>query len=70
MSTSALPGPLRHFAAQLDELHSGDVPDLEQVGRILAELITDEEFFGPLVAEIPAAAPGDRWLIRPERAPG
>ena len=69
MSTSALPAPLRHFAAQLDELRSGDVPNMEQVGRILAELAADEEFFGPLIAQLPAAAPGDRWLIRPERGP-
>ena len=33
-----LPGPLRHFAARLDELRSAGVPDMEQVGRVLAEL--------------------------------
>jgi hypothetical protein len=32
VSTSALLGPLRRFAVQLDELRSGDVPDMEQVG--------------------------------------
>ena len=37
MSTGALPGPLRHFAAELDELRSGGVPDMGQVGRLLVE---------------------------------
>src|SRR5689334_17622720 len=69
MSTSALPGPLRRFATHLDELRSGDVPDMDQVGRILADLAADTEFFDPLIAQLPVAAPGDRWLIRPERGP-
>ena len=42
--TSALPGPLRHFADQLDRLPSADVLDMDQVGRLLAELAADEEF--------------------------
>jgi predicted metal-dependent enzyme (double-stranded beta helix superfamily) len=54
---------------QLDELRSADLLDMDQVGRLLAELAADEEFFGPLIAEIPSDAPGDRWLIRPERGP-
>jgi hypothetical protein len=62
-----LPGPLRHFTTQLDELRNGDVPDMDRVGRCLAELTADTEFFAPLIAEIPSGAPGDRWLIRPER---
>jgi hypothetical protein len=69
VSTAALPGPLRHFTAQLDELRSGPVPDMDRVGRHLAELAADTEFFAPLIAEIPSEAPGDRWLIRPERGP-
>ena len=69
MSTAALPGPLRHFVTQLDELQNGDVPDMDRVGRCLAELTADTEFFAPLIAEIPPGAPGDRWLIRPERGP-
>jgi hypothetical protein len=69
VSTAALPGPLRYFTAQLDELPSGDVPVMDLVGRLLAELAADTEFFVPLIAEIPSAAPGDRWLIRPERVP-
>jgi hypothetical protein len=68
-STGALPGPLRQFVAQLDELRSPDVLDMDKVGRLLAELAADEEFFAPLIAGIPSAAPGDRWLVRPERGP-
>ena len=50
----ALPRPLRHFADQLDELRSADVLDMDQVGRLLVELAADEEFFGPLIAQLPA----------------
>ena len=64
-----LAGPLRHFENQLNELRSADVLDMGKVGRLLVELAADEEFFAPLIADIPAAAPGDRWLIRPERGP-
>ena len=64
-----MPSPLRHFLAQLDELRYADVPDMNEVGRLLAELAADEEFFDPLIAQIPSAAPGDRWLVRPERGP-
>ena len=67
--TSALPGPLRHFADRLDEVRSADVVDMNQVGRLLVELAADEEFFGPLIAQIPSGSPGSRWLIRPERGP-
>ena len=67
--TSALPGPPRHFADQLDRLPSADVLDMDQVGRLLAELAADEEFFSPLIAQIPSGSPGSRWLIRPERGP-
>lgn len=42
---------------------------MDQVGRLLVDLAADEAFFGPLIAEIPSAEPGDRWLIRPERGP-
>ena len=44
MITAALPGPLRHFLAQLDELGSGDPPDMGQVGAVLVELAADQEF--------------------------
>jgi hypothetical protein len=67
--TGALPGPLRHFVNQLDGLRSADVPDMDTVGRLLVELTADEEFFGPLIEQLPVGAPGDRWLIRPERGP-
>jgi predicted metal-dependent enzyme (double-stranded beta helix superfamily) len=69
MSTGAFPGPLGHFMAQLDEVRAGDVPDMEQVGRLLVELAADEEFFGPLIAEMPADQAGGKWLVKPERGP-
>ena len=53
----------------MDGLHSAGVPDMGEVGRLLVDLAADEEFFGPLIAEIPAASPGGTWLIRPERGP-
>ena len=65
----ALPGPLRRFVDQLDELRSANVLDMDQVGRLLVELAADEEFFAPLIAELPSASPGNHWLIRPERGP-
>src|SRR5215471_9784090 len=67
--TGALPGPLRHFTDRLDDLRSADVFDMDQVGRLLVELAADEEFFGPLIAQIPSSSPGNRWLIKPERGP-
>ena len=69
MSTAALPGPLRHFLAQVDELSSGDPPDMGQVGVALVELAADQEFFAPLIAQIPAASMGVQWLVQPERGP-
>jgi hypothetical protein len=59
VSTSALASPLRRFLGQLDGLRSAGVPDMDEVGRLLAELAADEEFFGPLIAEIPAQSPGE-----------
>ena len=67
--TGGVPGPLRRFADRLDEVRSADVLDMDQVGRVLAELAADDEFFGPLIAQLPAGSPGSRWLIRPERGP-
>jgi len=69
VSTAALGGPLRRFLEQLDGLRPAGIPDMGEVGRLLAELAADAEFFGPLIAQIPAAAPGGTWLIRPERGP-
>jgi hypothetical protein len=45
---------------------------MDTVGRALVELAADEEFFGPLIAQIPPDPPdppGAHWLIRPERGP-
>ena len=62
MSSGALPSPIDHFMAQLDEVLSGDILDMEQVGRLLVKLAADEEFFGPLIAEMPAEeAGGSGW---------
>ena len=69
MSTRAFAGPLGHFMAQLDEVSAGDVPDMEQVGRLLVELAGDEEFFGPLIAAMPADQAGGKWLVKPDRGP-
>jgi len=69
VSTSAVPGPLRHFLAQLDELRSGDIIDMNQVGRLLVELAADEEYFGPLIAQMPPETAGGKWLVQPERGP-
>jgi hypothetical protein len=35
----------------------------------LVELAADEEYLGPLIAEMPPQAPGGKWLIKPERGP-
>jgi hypothetical protein len=69
VDTGVLPGPLRRFAARLDELRSGGDPELDQVGRLLVELAADEEFFGPLIGQLPSAVPGSRWLLKPGRGP-
>jgi hypothetical protein len=69
MSTGAYPSPLRRFLAELDELPSGDLPDIDKAGRLLVELAADEEYFAPLIAQIPAESPRVQWLIRPERGP-
>jgi len=69
VSTDALPSPLRHFLGQLDELPSADAPDMGRVGQALVELAADEDYFAPLVAQMPSGSPGVHWLIRPERGP-
>jgi hypothetical protein len=69
VNTAAAPSPLRHFLAQLDELSSGVVPEMDKVGRALMDLAADEENFAPLIAQIPVGAPGVRWLVQPERGP-
>jgi hypothetical protein len=69
MTNGEMPGPLRHFADRLAEVRSAEIVDMDQVGRALVELAADEEFFGPLIAQLPSSSPGSRWLIRPERGP-
>ena len=54
---SDVPEPLRHFLAQLDELRSASIPDMDRVGRLLTELAADEEYFGPLITEMPSESP-------------
>jgi hypothetical protein len=53
----------------VDELRSDDAPDMGQVGVALVELAADQEFFEPLIAQIPAGSPGVHWLVQPERGP-
>jgi predicted metal-dependent enzyme (double-stranded beta helix superfamily) len=69
MSTGTHSAPLRHFLAQLEEQRSSGTPDMEEVGRLLVELAADEEYFAPLIAKIPAEAPGVQWLAKPDRGP-
>jgi hypothetical protein len=45
------------------------MPDMDGMGRLLIELAADTELFALLIAQIPSEAPGDRWLVRPERGP-
>jgi len=65
MSAGPYPDPLRRFLAQLDALRSGGVPAMDQVGRLLVGLAADEEYFAPLVAQMPAESPA----VQPERGP-
>lgn len=69
MSTGALPGPVRDFLAGLHELRSGRGTDMGEVGQLLVELAADEDFFGPLIAAMPAGEPGVHWLAQPGRGP-
>ena len=69
MSTGDFPSPLRHFLTQLAELRSADTPDMDQVGRLLVELAADEEYLGPLIAEMPSQSAAGKWLVKPERGP-
>jgi hypothetical protein len=69
VTIDAFPSPLRNFLDQLDELRSSDVPDMDWVGRLLVDLAEDEDYLGPIIAEIPVGQPGGRWLVRPARGP-
>jgi hypothetical protein len=60
---------LSYFLAGLDELRPADAPDLEAVGRLLTGLAADEEFFGPLIADMPSGSFAVHWLVRPDRGP-
>ena len=69
VGTGALPGPLRQFVAQLDEVRAGGVPDMDAIGRLLVQLAADDEFFAPLIAGMPPESMGVHWLVKPERGP-
>jgi predicted metal-dependent enzyme (double-stranded beta helix superfamily) len=69
VSTGAWPGPVRHFMGQLDELRSGGDFTMDQVGQLLTGLAADEEFFAPLIAQIPAESMAVNWLAQPDRGP-
>jgi predicted metal-dependent enzyme (double-stranded beta helix superfamily) len=69
VSTTELPGPLRGFASRLGEAIPDSGPDLDAIGRLLVELAADEEYLGPLIADLPAGETGGTWLIRPDRGP-
>ncbi len=40
-----------------------------KVGQALVELAADEEYFAPLIHQIPLICRGVHWLVRPERGP-
>ena len=69
MSTDASPDPVRQLMARLNELRPGGAPGMAEVGRLLMELAADEDYFAPLIAQLPAGTPGVQWLARPERGP-
>ena len=69
MSAGAFPHPVRRCLAQVNELRFGDAPDMAEVGRLLLQLAAEEEYFAPLIAQMPAGSPGVHWLARPERGP-
>ena len=50
-------------------MRSGNTLDIDRVGRLLVEPAADEEYLGPLIAEIPSESPGGTWLVEPERGP-
>jgi len=54
---------------RLDEMRSGNTLDIDRVGRLLVEPAADEEYLGPLIAEIPSESPAGTWLGKPERGP-
>jgi predicted metal-dependent enzyme (double-stranded beta helix superfamily) len=69
VSTGAWPGPVRHFLAQLDEVRSGETADMQEVARLLVDLAGDDEFFAPLIAQMPPGSTDVHWLAQPDRGP-
>jgi hypothetical protein len=69
VATDALPSPLSHFVAQVDEQRASGLPDMDAIGRLLTQLAADSEFFAPLIAGMPAASMGVHWLVKPDRGP-
>jgi predicted metal-dependent enzyme (double-stranded beta helix superfamily) len=67
--TGELPSPLRSFLARLDDICSAGTLDYDRVGHLLVELAADEDYLGPLIADIPSEQTGGTWLIRPDRGP-
>ena len=55
--------------AELDGLRSGGDLEMDQVGQLLTGLAADEEFFAPLIAQMPAESMGMHWLAQPDRGP-
>jgi len=55
--------------ARLNESPPGGTAGMAEVGRLLMELAANEEYFAPLIAQMPAGSPGVHWLAKPERGP-
>jgi len=55
--------------ARLNESPPGGTAGMAEVGRLLMELAANEEYFAPLIAQMPAGSPGVRWLAQPARGP-
>jgi predicted metal-dependent enzyme (double-stranded beta helix superfamily) len=55
--------------SQLNEVCSAGDLDLDAVGGLLVDLAADDDFFGPLMADMPAKSQGVHWLVKPERGP-
>lgn len=61
--------PVRTFLARVEELSSGSSPDVPAIGRALADLATDREYFAPMVAQLGPDDMGVIGLHMPERGP-
>jgi predicted metal-dependent enzyme (double-stranded beta helix superfamily) len=69
MSRSALPSPLKLFLSQLDDVRSSVVLDMNEIGRLLVELASAEDYFAPIIAELPSQSLSEHWLVMPDRGP-